>query len=447
MERYTNKVLLINPEETTSKFHSKGIIDDEPLDIEIVYTALKNAGIDCMIYDAMRPQGVTLEMVIKAYEPDYVYLTAIIKEIPIVRGYNSTIKKLDHSIQTVLGGSYVEYNYEEVYQDSIDYICRSLDPKVVVDIVKGEPLHTLNGLCYREDGVWISNDLKYFDINDLEVIDRTYFYQHIEEFRYLELTKIARIRTSYACPFKCKFCYRTMANTGKYVARDIESVVAEIKSLKTDNIYFIDDDFMFNRDRLIKFITLIKKENISKNYVAYGRSDFILQNKDVIKQLKEIGFYYILVGLEAVNDTYLHDYNKLVDVNKNAECVAFLNEIRLNCMGMFIIDMDFRPKDFRALYQWVKVNNLSHVAVSMLTPLPATKLYEEYEGQFITNDLTKWDYIHLVVKPNKMSVSRFYLNYYILVIRLLNEARKNGIYDFIDWSEIRKTFLSLLYGK
>ena len=221
---------------------------------------------------------------------------------------------------------------------------------------------------------WIENKIEPFDINKLDMTDRTYFYENINEFRYLELTKIAQVRTSYSCPYNCKFCYRTSLNCGKYVAKDIEKVVEEIENIKTDNIYFVDDDFMFDRERLKKFIKLIKEKNIKKKYVAYGRTDFIIKNKDIIKELKDIGFYYVLVGLESILDNYLNSYNKRTGAEQNEECIEFLNSINLNCMGMLIVDLEFTKADFKNMYKWIKKTKLKHVALSIFTPLPRFRI-------------------------------------------------------------------------
>lgn len=446
------KVLLINAEETRSLFDFKGIIDDEPLELEVIYTALKKAGIKVEIFDLIR-ETISLEDKIKKYKPTITYTNGVVKQVPFLKEYNERIKNVSKKIKTIIGGVYAEHNYEKLYSDSLDYICRSYDPNVIVEIANYENkekinLKKLNGLCYKNDkGKWINNKIEPFDINTLPLTDRTYFYEHINEFRYLELTNIAQIRTSYSCPYKCKFCYRTSLNCGNYVAKDIEKVVDEIESIKTDNIYIVDDDFMFNKNRLKIFIKLIKERNIKKKYVAYGRVDFIIKNKDIIKELKEIGFYYLLVGLESITDNYLDSYNKYTGVKQNEECINFLNSININCMGMLIVDLNFTKKDFTNMYKWIKKTGIKHVALSIFTPLPGSELYKEYEDKLITDDLTKFDYIHLVVKPTKLSIKKYYLHYYILVFKLFNLAKKYGIYDFMDWGKLKRNFFTLLTNK
>ena len=447
------KVLLINAEETRGRFDFKGIIDDEPLELEVIYTVLKQNGIDVEIYDFLRNSEKSLEEFVKEYMPTVTYVNGVVKQVPFMIEYNSRIKKISKKIKTIIGGVYAEHNYEKLYSNTVDYICRSYDPYVLVNICnylsgKKIDLNKLNGLCYRTSrNKWVCNKIVPFDINKLPMVDRTYFYNHIDEFRYLELKRIAQVRTSYSCPYKCKFCYRTSLNCGKYVAKDIEKVVDEIEALDTDNIYLVDDDFMFNKARLLKFIELIKERGIKKNYVAYGRVDFIVRNKDIIRQLKEIGFYYLLVGLESISDNYLNNYNKYTGAKQNEECIDFLNSINLNCMGMLIVDLEFKKRDFINMYKWIKKTQLKHVALSIFTPLPGSELYKDYEDKLITDDLTKFDYVHLVCEPINISEKMYYLYYYILVFKLFNLARKYGIYDFMDWGKLKRDFLTLLTKK
>ena len=126
--------------------------------------------------------------------------------------YNERIKKISPKTKTILGGVYAEHNYKKLYSDNLDYVCRSYDPSIIVKVAEYESgkkiaISKLNGLCYKDSkGNWKENEISPFDINNLPLTDRTYFYDHIDEFRYLELTKIAQIRTSYSCPYNCKFC-------------------------------------------------------------------------------------------------------------------------------------------------------------------------------------------------------------------------------------------------
>lgn len=236
-------------------------------------------------------------------------------------------------------------------------------------------------------------------------------------------------------------------NQGRYVCRDIKSVVDEIETIESDNIYIVDDDFLINVNRINEFIELIKSRKINKRYICYGRADFIANNYEIMKKLKEIGLYYVLVGLEAINDHKLESYNKKSSVNYNVKSVKICNELGINIMGMFIVDIDFTARDFKDLYKWIQTHELKHSAISIFTPELGIESYSKYKNRLITNNPSHWDYLHLVVKPTKMSVRQYYFHYYILLIKLAIKAKKEGIYDFINYKEYIMSFIRNIFIK
>lgn len=444
------KVLLINPEESRTIWTLSGIIDDEPLDLEMIYTELKNNNIDVLIFDIQRDAPKKLIQVLEEYNPTITYINGVVKQVPFMKEYNHLIKSFNSNIKTIVGGNYAEYNYQDFYEEDVDYIVRSYDPNVITEIVnynsgKKNDLNALNGLCFKNNDKWITTNIKPVEINDLPIINRDFYYSHQQAFKYLDIKPVAHIRTAYSCMNKCEFCYRTMLNCGKYTERTIESVVEEIKNINCENIYIIDDNFLCNRERVQKFIKLIKENDIHKNFISYGRVDFIVNNEDIIKELKEIGWLYLLVGIEASNNYYLGKYNKLISISDSEKCIEMLERIGIRCMGMMIIDLDFTTKDFKNLYSWIKSVGLKRYALSIYTPLPGSILYKKYKDKIIVKDLTKFDFVHVVAKPTKMSVWRFYLNYYILVIKLFNLANKYGTYDYLDINKWKKAYTKFLF--
>ena len=116
-------------------------------------------------------------------------------------------------------------------------------------------------------------------------------------------------------------------------------------------------------------------------------------------------------------------------------------------MGMFIVDLDFTRKDFKNLYKWIKEHNLKHIAISIFTPEMGLENFSQYKDVMITDNPSHFDYLHLVAKPTNMSVKRYYFNYYVLLIKLFLKAKKDGVYDFIDYGNYIKSFIFNMFKK
>ena len=444
--------LLVHPEESRTKYDFAGIIENECLELEYISSMLKEKGHDVYLYDG-QVEHTGIPNAIKKYNPDVFYVCGTTRQENFMLEYCNDAKEYNAKIITIIGGIHVQLCYERVYKDCVDYVLTTFDIYKILDIVDYSIYHKkiditkVDGICYKKNGKWFKNKSLPFDINKLPLPDRSYFYDYPNNYRYLELEHSAWVRTSYCCPYRCSFCERNRRNLGKYVQRDITDVVNEIADIKSDNIYIVDDDFLYDEERLKKFISLVRKKKIKRNYICYGRSDFIASHEELMKELKSIGLYYVLVGLEAINDDHLNDYNKRSNINNNIKSIEICNNLGINIMGMFILDLDFTKKDFKNLYKWIKDHNLKHVAVSIFTPELGLENFSKYKDRMITDNPSHYDYLHLVAKPTHMSVKRYYYHYYKLLIKLFLKAKREGVYDFIDYGDYIRSFISNMFRK
>lgn len=85
--------------------------------------------------------------------------------------------------------------------------------------------------------------------------------------------------------------------------------------------------------------------------------------------------------------------------------------------------------DFIALGRWIKKLGLTFVNLQPLTPLRGTDLYEEYREDFIIKEeeYEKWDLAHLLVRPSKISVRKYYL-YTLILYYMIMVNPKSGLY-------------------
>ncbi len=441
-------VLLIHPEISRTKYNFVGVIENECLELEYIWSVLKDKGHEMHIYDG-QVEKITVKTKLAQCNPDIVYVCGRTRQENFMLEYCREAKKFSKDIITIIGGLHAQLCYERMYKDEVDYILTTFDVYKLLDIIECERGNVLpamvEGICFKDNGKWIQNKLIDFDIKKQPLPDRTYFYEHPDNYRYLELEHAAWVRTAYSCPYNCRFCHRNKMNLGRYVCRDISDVVDEIEGIDSPNIYIVDDDFLYNADRLKEFVELIKRKNIRKKYICYGRADFIATHEELMKELKQSGLYYVLVGLEAVDDAYLSDYNKCSDIDSNIKSIELCNSIGINLMGMFILDLNYKSKDFNMLYRWIKKNKLKHVALSIFTPEMGLETYESYKDRLITDNPSHWDYLHIVAKPFNMSVKRYYFNYYKLLIKLFVKAWREGVYDFIDYKDYIGSFVKNMF--
>ena len=268
--------------------------------------------------------------------------------------------------------------------------------------------------------------------------DRGLVKKYRSKYYYMFHRNCALIKTSFGCPYTCNFCFCRKITNYQYFTREVADVINELKAIKENEIYIVDDDFLVNRNRILDFCELLEKEKIFKKYLIYGRADFIANNEDIIIRLKKIGLRAVIVGLETFNDKELSDYNKKSSVLVNELAVKLLKKHDIECYGTFILGIDWCREDFDNLRDWIKKLGIVFVNLQPFTPLKGTELYDKHKDNFIIveREYEKWDLAHLVIKPTKISVRRYYYYnarlYFQTLMRINNiiyMIRKYGLYD------------------
>lgn len=436
-------LLLVRPK-SSNIIANINLINLEPLELEYLYTVAIEEKANCEILDCLYDDR-SLTEVLKSFNPDMVAISGYITQEPIIIEYSKIIKKHNSNIKIVVGGVHAEVNFERFYIDTIDYIVRSssLEPFKellrLTDKSEENTLSSIEGICYRIDNIWKENKPLTIDPNKLPIPDRRHFNVNKNNYRYLGFTPCAIVKTAFSCPYQCNFCFCRKVNNGEYVARDIEIVVEEIENIQCDNIHIVDDTFLLNIERVNKFIELIKEKNIKKNFIFYSRADFIVSNEDLIGELAAVGTKGIIVGLEAIEDSALNSYTKASSKAFNEQCVNILKKYGIECIALFIINLDATKEDFDKLYRWIKDRELHYATVSIFTPIPGTDVFNQYKDKIITNNLEHWDFLHLVLEPINMPKRAFYLEYYKLTLKIALLGKKKGLYDFIDMNYIKNT--------
>lgn len=447
-------VLLVRPK-SLSMISNIDVINLEPLELEYLYTIALEEKVKCQILDCLFDKR-DFKDILKEFNPDLVVIGGYITQEAMMIEYSKIVKSYNPSIKVMIGGVHAQVNYERFYTDTIDYIVHSssLEPFRQIlrwgTVLQNKGLKDIDGICYREDHAWLVNKKRSINPDELPIPDRSHFNANKHLYRYLGFSPCAIVKTAFSCPYGCNFCFCRKINDGQYVARKIDLVVEEIEGITCDTIHIVDDTFLISRERVHRFIALIKEKNIKKSFIFYSRADFVVENETLIKALASIGTKGIIVGLEAVCDGELDAYSKQTSEDVNKQCIKVIQKYDIECLALFIVDIHATKMDFDNLYKWIATMGLKYASVSIFTPIPGTTLFEQYKDKLTTEKMQYWDFLHLVLEPTNMSRKSFYLEYYKLFLKLSLLGKKGGVYDFVDMQYIKNTaktfFRSLVKG-
>ncbi|WP_054874945.1 B12-binding domain-containing radical SAM protein [Oxobacter pfennigii] len=426
------KILLVRPK----NLKGMGVLEFvnvEPLELEYLAAICTELQAQYEIYDGSI-EKIKFEDKYSNFSYDAVAISGYINSVDKIKNYAKYIKSRNPNAKVIVGGVVAEVVPEYFYCPHIDIIVHSGGFKPFKDLLScgfsPDFYKDMPGICYKLSGSFIKNEQCIFNVNELPIPDRSHFFKNKDMFHYLNYKPVATMKTSYSCPYKCNFCYCKKLNNGTFISMDLDKIIEEIKVINCHTIWITDDVFLFDRQRLINFAHEIKSQAITKSFIVYSRADFIVNNSDLLPLMKKAGIVMVIVGLEAVEDKNLDNFNKGTDKEINRECVRLLQINGIDCTGLFIAGIDYTRKDFWNLRKWIEESGLKIYTVSIFTPLPGTETYEQYKSEIKDNNLSKFDFLHLHIKPQNMSKTSFYMEFIKLHIPYVKNFLKEYTHKF-----------------
>lgn len=431
------KILLIRPKPDKETIGLQHVMICEPLELEYIAGNIDKENIDVEIID-MIIENKPLDYFINKHQPDIVAMGGYITHVNIIKRYAKRIKDLMPSCKVIVGGVHGEVVPQDFVDESIDFIIEANGIKTfnrILDIPHSKDIegtYRLGKKCKKETSFLYNPP------------NREKVKKYRSKYYYMFHNPCALIKTSFGCPYNCSFCFCKEITNGAYYTRPIDSVIEELKEIPEKEIYIVDDDFLFSKERILEFCKGLQEKNIDKRFLVYGRADFISKNEDIIKTFKKHGLSAVIVGLESIKNEDLSKYNKRTSLWENEEAIRVLKKYGIEVYGTIILDMEFTLNDFKNLYLWIKRHGLIFVNLQPLTPLPGTEIYKKLKDQLIVprDSFEKWDLAHLVLKPNRMSPRRYYFEilklYSLITLNPINIAkliRKYGIWDVLKLSK------------
>lgn len=217
------------------------------------------------------------------------------------------------------------------------------------------------------------------------------------------------VQTTRGCPHNCEFCAASKIYGKVYRTKLINKIIEEIKLIKkiwqNPQISFADDNMFVNKEFSIKLLKEIKKFNI--RWLA--QTDISISNDDrFLSFLKDCGCKTLFIGFESIIGKSLFAINsnhwKFKYLKYYPKAIEKIQSKGIGVIGAFIIGFDTDDHTvFKKTTKFILDNKLYGAQVSILTPLPGTKLRErlESEGRVISNNWSKytaWDVNFLPAK-------------------------------------------------
>jgi hopanoid C-3 methylase len=437
MAKRKMKIMLVNPpncgrsipEEEYGITAIKQIFRGEPFNLEVLAAPLTDEEVS--IFDLKCEGEEAFWIALDEFQPDIVGFTSLTCEANTVIRLAAGVRERLNSI-IVVGGNHATYAPEYFNRAQFDYIVIGLGKKSFRDLVDslagGETGEGIPGVIRVVPGKPMAFIPRNFGADDLmdhcppryDLVSR-YRKSYILEELGLEMGFVI---TAYGCPHECSFCSIPGMTGGKYLQHSTDAVIRDIQLL--GNIPFIrmvDANTFGNPSLSLELSKKIMQAGIKKKFFADVRADTIAKYPNLMRSWKEAGLYAVVVGFEDIADEPLAAYNKKYQGRIIEEAIEILHDIGIVIVGDFIATPQYDEQDFRVLEDFIVARKIEIPVISILTPLPGTKLYETSKDQIIIDDLDYYTFTNAVT-ATKMPPDLFYTTFAAVMNRLHEKPHK-----------------------
>jgi hopanoid C-3 methylase HpnR len=404
----------------------------EPLGLELVAGAARDAGHDVRLIDLQVESHRDLDRLLRTWRPEAVCFSGnYLANVPEIVDLARTTRALLPDCLIFVGGHSVSFIARDVLAHAggaIDCVLRGEGEAAIAPLLaagRGARLHDVPGavtatgegppprFVERLDAVRPARDLL----------------RHRRKYFIGTLDPCASIEFARGCPWDCTFCSAWTFYGRSYRTADPEWIAEELARLREPGVFIVDDVAFVHERHGMAIADAVERRGIRKQYYLETRADVLLRNKDVFRRWRKLGLEYMFLGLEAIDAERLKLFRKRVTLDDSFAALEFARSLGVMVAINIIADPSWDRERFAAVRAWcMEIPEI--VNISVTTPYPGTEIWPEQQTKLTTRDYRLFDIQHAVL-PTTLPLDEFYAEL-VQTQRVL--SRKH-----LGWAALRDT--------
>lgn len=372
-----------------------------PLGLLSIASYIEQEGIKTKVLDVHveKLNAKEVEDYIRQCSPKIVGLSVMTATANAANRIAQIVKKVDSSIQVVMGGVHAEALPVECLRNSaVDIVVRGDGEETFLSICKGRPLQDIKGVSYRgpqqnvihNQVADVEMDLDKYPMPAYHLVPMDKYYPAIGAYKRLPAINMLMTR---GCPGKCTFCNSAMTTLR---SRSAAKVVEEIEYLQKNygikEIQFYDDTFTVLRPNVFEFCRLMKEKNLGVSWAAFVRADCF--DEKIAQAMKDAGCHQVMVGVESGDEQILKNIRKPIMFKRTINCVEIAKKVGIDARAAFIFGSE--GETVESLQRTIDFSlelNPDIALYNITTPYPGTQLFNwaKQNGYLLTEEWSNYE--------------------------------------------------------
>ncbi len=245
--------------------------------------------------------------------------------------------------------------------------------------------------------------------------------------------KMIWVQTTRGCPRDCEFCSASKVYGKVFRHKRIDQVLDEVRVVQglwnRPFINFADDNMFLDRSyggELVRALGTLGVQWTAQSDLAIGEDDVLLD------QLRESGCKVLFIGFETLSKGNRLDSHgwKMKKIETYPAVISKIQSRGIGILGAFIVGLDDDDRSvFDSLYVFIRENLLYAAQVTVLTPLPGTRLRQRLQeaGRIISSDWKRYTFVDVNFTPKKMSVEELQAGILDLYQRIYSKEARSAV--------------------
>lgn len=215
--------------------------------------------------------------------------------------------------------------------------------------------------------------------------DRSIYESKMKKYLPVSLVEIGR-----GCYHNCEFCSIAGYYHQHYLHRNVQDIIAEIKTCPHKVFFFVDDSIFSDKAFARELFTELKKLHII--WTTQVTLD-IARDEEMLHLMRDSGCSMVLIGFESIESDNLRQMNKgwTEKLGERDVLIQRIHDAGIGIYASFVFGFDSDSEEtFKATLAFCQKHQFFVVALNHLLIFPSTKTYASFKADGRLNSESWW---------------------------------------------------------